>query len=258
VPELFVRDGRLATPWGDVVLTRDGRNWIVDLYAAPKDVCKAIYLGANTISGVVRIAASASARDETSIPVTAEQADLACSNMESDIVRIIAAEARAVDRSPLPVPTDQLLAQLAEFIGALEKAPAGAEGRTTLSALRQLGVAIPGGFVRSGELAWPWGEATLTRSGREWILDLHSAPKEVCKAIQLGANGIPAIGRIATSYQAKNEEVIPVTAERAETACSNRESDVTRIITTDTSITRVARDKLAAAWKRLKRTLGQN
>jgi hypothetical protein len=258
VPELFVRDGRLATPWGDVALTRDGRNWVVDLYAVPKDVCKAIYLGANTVSGVVRIAASASARDETNIPVTAEQADLACSNMESDIVRIIAAEARAVDRSPLPVPTDQLLAQLAEFIGALEKAPAGAERRMTLPALRQLGVAVPGGFVRNGELAWPWGEATLTRSGREWILDLHSAPREVCKAIQLGANGIPAIGRIATSYQAKDEAVIPVTAERAEIACSNRESDVIRIITTDTSITRLARDKLAAAWKRLKTTLGQN
>ena len=130
VPEPFVRDGRLATLWGDVVLTRDGQNWVVDLYSAPKDVCKAIYLAANTIPGVVRIAASALARDETNIPVTAEQADLACSNTESDIVRIIAAEARApVDRSPLPVPIDQLLAQLAEFIGALEKAPAGAEGR---------------------------------------------------------------------------------------------------------------------------------
>jgi hypothetical protein len=259
VPEPLVRDGRLATLWGDVVLTRDGQNWVVDLYAAPKDVCKALYLGANTISGVVRVAASASARDETNIPVTAEQADLACSNTESDIVRIIAAKARApVDRSPLPVPTDQLLAQLAEFIGGLGNAPASADGRMTLPALRQLGVAVPGGFVRDGELAWPWGETTITRSGREWVLDLHSAPKELCKAIQLGANGIPVIGRIATSYQAKDEEVMPVTAERAETACSNRESGVIRIITRDTSISRLALDKLAAAWRRLKRTLGEN
>ena len=94
VPEPFVRDGRLATLWGDVVLTRNGRTWVVDLYSVPKDVCKAIYLGANTIPGVVRIAASVFARDETNIPVTAEQADLACSNMELDIVRIIAAEER--------------------------------------------------------------------------------------------------------------------------------------------------------------------
>jgi len=259
VPEPLVRDGRLATPWGDVVLTRNGRTWVVDLYSAPKNVCKAIYLGANTISGVVRIAASASARDEVNIPVTAEQADLACSNTESDIVRIIAAEARApVNRSPLSAPTDQLLAQLAEFIGGLEKAPASAQGQMTLQALRQLGVAVPGGFVRNGELAWPWGEAALTRNGREWVLDLHSAPKEVCKAIQLGANGIPAIGRIATSYQASDELVIPVTAERAEAACSDRGSGVIRIITADTSITRLARDKLAAAWRRLKRTLGEN
>lgn len=259
VPESFVRDGRLATLWGDVVLTHVGRNWVVDLYSAPKDVCKAIYLGANTIPGVARIAASALARDETNIPVTAEQADLACSNTESDIVRIIAAEARAsVDHSPLPVPIDQLLAQLAEFIGGLEKAPAGAQGQMTVQALRRLGVAVPDGFVRNGELAWPWGEANLTRSGREWVLDLHSAPKEVCKAIQLGANGFPAIGRIATSYQASDEVVIPVTAERAEAACSNSESGVIRIVTADTSITRLARDKLAAAWRRLKRTFGEN
>lgn len=100
VPAPFVRDGRLATLWGDVVLTRSGQTWVVDLYSVPKDVCKAIYLGANTIPGVVRIAASAFARDETNIPVTAEQADLACSNLESDIVRIIAAEERSPgDRS---------------------------------------------------------------------------------------------------------------------------------------------------------------
>lgn len=128
----------------------------------------------------------------------------------------------------------------------------------TLQALRQLGVAVPGGFVRNGELAWPWGEAALTRNGREWVLDLHSAPKELCKAIQLGANGIPRIGRIATSYQSKDELVIPVTAERAEAACSDRGSGVIRISTADTSITRLARDKLAAAWRRLKRTLGEN
>jgi hypothetical protein len=259
VPELFVRDGRLATLWGDVVLTRDGRTWVVDLYSAPKDVCKAIYLGANTIPGVVRIAASASARDETNLPVTAEQADVACSNTESDIVRIIAAEARApVDRSPLPVPTDRLLAQLAEFIGGLDKAAASDQGRMTLQALRQLGVAVPDGFVRNGELAWPWGEAALTRSGGEWVLDLHSAPKDVCTAIQLGANEIPKIGRIATSYRAEDEAVIPVTAERAEAACSDRESGVIRIITADTSITRLALDKLAAAWRRLMRRHGEN
>jgi hypothetical protein len=259
VPAGFARNGELAWPWGEATLTRSGREWILDLYSAPKDVCKAIYLGANTIPGVARIAASAFARDETNIPVTAVQADLACSNTESDIVRIIAAEARApVDRSPLPVPVDQLLAQLAAFIGGLEKAPASAEGRKTLPALRQLGVAVPAGFARNGELAWPWGEATLTRSGREWILDLYSAPKEVCKAIQLAANGIPAIGRIATSHSAKDELVMPVTAERAEAACSNRESDIIRIITTDTSITGLARDKLAAVWRRLKRTFGDN
>jgi len=187
------------------------------------------------------------------------QADLACSNAESDIVRIIATDARApVDRSPPPIPIDQLRAQLAEFIGALEKAPAGAEGRITLPSLRQLGVAVPAGFTRNDELAWPWGEATLARSGREWILDLYSAPKEVCRAIQLAANRIPAIGRIATSHSAKDELVIPVTAERAEAACSNKESGVIRIITTDTSITRLALDKLAAAWRRLKRTLRDN
>lgn len=95
VPELFVRHGRLATLWGDVVLTRVGPTWVVDLYSAPKDVCKAFYLGANNIPGVVRIAASALARDETNIPVTAEQADLACSNTESDLVRIIASKAGA-------------------------------------------------------------------------------------------------------------------------------------------------------------------
>jgi hypothetical protein len=259
VPGPLVRDSRLATAWGDVVLARDGRTWVLDLYSVPKDVCTAIYLAANTIPGVVRIATSAFARDETNIPVTAEQADLACSNTESDIIRIIAAEARAaIDRVPLPVPTDQLLAQLAELIGGLEKAPAGAQGQMTLQALRQLGIAVPSGFVRNGELAWPWGEAALTRSGREWVLDLHSAPTEVCKAVQLGANGIPAIGRIATSYQAKDEVMIPVTAERAEAACSNRGSGVIRIITADTSITGLALDKLAAAWRRLKRTLGEN
>jgi hypothetical protein len=107
-------------------------------------------------------------------------------------------------------------------------------------------------------VVWPWGEATLTRSGREWVLDLHSVPREVCNAIQLGANGIPAIGRIATSYQASDELVIPVTAERAEAACSNMESGVIRIITADTSLTRLARDKLAAGWRRLKRTFGEN
>jgi hypothetical protein len=259
VPAGFAKNGELAWPWGEATLTRSGREWILDLHSAPKEVCKAIYLGANTIPGVARIAASAFARDETNIPVTAEQADLACSNTESDIVRIIAVEARApVDRAPLPDPTDQLLAQLAEFIGGLEKAPASAQGRMTLPALRQLGVAVPAGFAKDGELAWPWGEATLTRSGREWILDLHSAPKEVCKAIQLGANRIPAIGRIATSHSAKDEVVVPVTAERAEAACSNRESGVIRIITADTSITGLARDKLAAAWRRLKRTFGEN
>ena len=259
VPGPLVRDGRLATAWGDVVLARDGRTWVLDLYSVPKDVCTAIYLAANTIPGVVRIATSAFARDETNIPVTAEQADHACSNTESDIVRIIAAEASApVDRSLLPAPIDQLLAQLAEFIGGLEKAPASAQGQMTLQVLRQLGVAVPGGFVRNGELAWPWGEAALTRSGREWVLDLHSAPTEVCKAIQLGASGIQGIGRIATSYQAKDEVMIPVAAERAEAACSNRESGVIRIITADTSITRLALDKLAAAWRRLKRTFGEN
>jgi hypothetical protein len=158
----------------------------------------------------------------------------------------------------LPAPIDQLPAQLAEFIGALEKAPAGAQGRMTLPALQELGVAVPNGFATNGELAWPWGEATLTRSAREWILDLHSAPKEVCKAIQLAANRIPAVGRVATSHSAKDEVAIPVTAERAETACSNRESGVIRIITTDTSVARRARDKLAAVWRRLKRTFGEN
>ena len=259
VPGEFAKNGELTWPWGEATLTRSGREWILDLYSAPREVCKAIHLGANTIPGVARIAASAFARDETNIPVTAVQADLACSNAESDIVRIIATDARApVDRSPPPIPIDQLRAQLAEFIGALEKAPAGAEGRITLPALRQLGVAVPAGFTRNDELAWPWGEATLARSGREWILDLYSAPKEVCRAIQLAANQIPAIGRIATSHSAKDELVIPVSAERAEAACSNKESGVIRIITTDTSITRLALDKLAAAWRRLKRTLRDN
>jgi hypothetical protein len=157
----------------------------------------------------------------------------------------------------LPVPIDQLVAQLAEFIGGLEKGSRRRPGKDNAAGAAQTR-RCRSRWVRHGELAWPWGEATLARSGREWILDLHSAPTEVCKAIQLGASGVPAIGRIATSYQAQDEAVIPVTAERAEAACSNGESGVIRIITADTPITRLARDKLAAAWRRLKRTLGEN
>jgi predicted secreted protein len=239
VPRLLVREQQLATAWGDIALARHGRSWMIDLYSAPRDVCKAVHLRADKIPGVVRIAASAAARDEASVPVTAERAELACSNPDSDIIRIITGDAPGRGGSSAPPPTiDRLLTQLTEFIGSLDKVSEYPEGRVTLQVLRKLGVAVPSIFVRDQQLAWPWGEVTLTRSGREWVLDLHSAPEAVCKAIQLGANGIPGIGRIATSSFAKDEATIPVTAEHADAACANPKSDALRIIMTDTPVSR--------------------
>jgi predicted secreted protein len=40
-------------------------------------------------SGIVRIATSSLAKNEATVPVTAEQADAACSNTNSDVIRII-------------------------------------------------------------------------------------------------------------------------------------------------------------------------
>jgi hypothetical protein len=115
---------------------------------------------------VARIAASAFARDETNIPVTAVQPTSRVRTRN----RTSSGSSRpthARNRRPFPPPFqyDQLRAQLAEFIGALEKAPAGAEGRITLPALRQLGVAVRRGSPGMMNWTWPWGEATLARSG---------------------------------------------------------------------------------------------
>ena len=154
--------------------------------------------------------------------------------------------------------TDQLLSQLAELIDGLDDVSENIQGPVTLQALRKSGVSVPEIFVRNQQLAWPWGELTLTRNGHEWIIDLHSAPTNLCKPIQLGANRIPGIVRIATSGLAKDEAKIPVTAEHADAACSNTSSDIIRIIATDKSITRLALEKLAAAWRRLGRVFAGN
>ena len=257
VPEMFVRDGQLAWPWGPATLTRDGSGWTVDLYSAPRDVCEAVQLAAIEFPGAARIATTALAKDEASIPVTSEHAKVTCSKAESGLIRIITADAPAGGAPSVPLAAiDPLLAQLAEFIGGLGKTSGNAQGQVTLQALRKLGVAVPASFVRDQQLAWRWGEVTLTRGERRWVLDLHSAPEAVCRALHLAANGIQGIARIATSSLAKDEVTIPVTAEHADAACANRKTDVIRIIATDRpSTARLALDKLAAAWRRLERAV---
>jgi hypothetical protein len=230
VPEMFVRDRRLAWPWGEAGLTRNGQEWVLDLHSAPRNVCEAVQLAVNEIPGVARVATTGLAKDEAPIPVTTEHAKATCSRAEADVIRIITADARAGATSVPPPLTDQLLEQLAAFIGGLSKVSENTQRQVNLQALREFGVAVPGIFVRNQKLAWPWGEVALMRSGREWILDLHSAPKDVCKAVQLAASGIPGVARVATSGLAKDEKSIPVTAEHVEASCAN--SDVIRIITT--------------------------
>ncbi|WP_065751964.1 sulfatase-like hydrolase/transferase [Bradyrhizobium paxllaeri] len=255
VPGLFVREQQLATPWGEVVLTRDGRRWLIDLYSVPREMCKAIHLHADKVPGVIRIAASGAARDETDIPVTAEGAEFACSNPDSEMIRIIASDAPARGAASAPPPaTGRLLAQLAELIDGLDKVTENSQGQVTLEALRKLGVAVPAIFIRDRQLAWPWGEAAVTRGKREWILDLHSAPADVCRAIHLGADEIPGAARIATSGFANDEATIPVTAAQADAACSSIKSNV-RLIVNDKSIANLARETVAAPWRRLKRAV---
>jgi hypothetical protein len=53
-----MRERQLASPWGDIVLQHHDHRWVIDLFSAPKDVCKAIHLRADKIRGIARIAAT--------------------------------------------------------------------------------------------------------------------------------------------------------------------------------------------------------
>ncbi|MBR0754876.1 sulfatase-like hydrolase/transferase [Bradyrhizobium jicamae] len=229
MPAAFQSGGEFAWRWGDVDIIRDGHKWVVDLYSAPKDVCEAIEIGAGQFPAVARIAASGRAADETRVPVSAEQARAACSNTESDVVRLI-----TVDTPARRLPsTTEVLERLGLFVDHLARVQGSSPGRVPLATLRGLGVAVPDMFVTDDRLAWPWGNVTVQQDGAHWILDLSGVPKQLCRDIQLGAGQIRGIARIAASDLAKDEASVPVTPEHAEATCGSSTSDMIRIITTD-------------------------
>lgn len=91
VPEGLLREERLASPWGQVAITKVGNILTLDFYEIPVDACSSLLTGASRIPGVVRVAATGSLADEQRVPVSKEQADKEC-NRKQRLVRIVISE----------------------------------------------------------------------------------------------------------------------------------------------------------------------
>jgi hypothetical protein len=78
VPSQFVRGQELASFWGDVILSRTGGYLTLDLSKTSPSICRALLTAASRVSGVVRVATTATQADERETPVTDEQATEAC------------------------------------------------------------------------------------------------------------------------------------------------------------------------------------
>lgn len=234
VPDLLIRGGELTGPWGDFAIQQDGSLWILDFYSGSENACATLLLGANQIAGVARLATSAASKDEMTVPVAPEHIKQACSNASEGLVRIIV-RPTVSNRPAGQVSSGEMVEALTQLVDGLQRSAISAGGRIELQKLREVGVAVPNVFSAEGRLSWPWGELGLQKDGRRWIIDLYSAPKAVCKAIILAANGIPAIAKVATTGLGKDETNTPITDEYAEQNCREPQVDVVRIITTDTS-----------------------
>jgi hypothetical protein len=78
VPSPFVRGQELASFWGDVILSRSGRYLTLDFSGTSPSMCAALLTAASRVSGVARVATTATRADERITPVTDDQATEAC------------------------------------------------------------------------------------------------------------------------------------------------------------------------------------
>jgi hypothetical protein len=78
VPLQLIRGERLVSFWGEVAINKYGKSFTLDLFRTRHSVCRILLVGASRISGVVRVATSATLADEVSAPVTEEYAAQAC------------------------------------------------------------------------------------------------------------------------------------------------------------------------------------
>jgi len=236
VPDTLTSLGELVGPWGDLVVSEDESEWILDLYSTPENECVPLLLGVNQIEGVTRLATSAASTDETKAPLAPEQIKRACANAASGLVRIIVANRPDANKQlQRQVSPGEVVAALSQFVGALKQSPVEAGGQVDLQALQQAGVAVPDALVADGRLSLPWGGVGVLKDGKRWVIDLYSAPKAVCTAVLLGAGDLPTIAKVATTASSKDETNTPVGADYAEQNCRHPHVDLIRIITTDDS-----------------------
>jgi hypothetical protein len=88
VPSPFVRGGRLASFWGEATLSKAGTRLTLDLFGPRRSVCRNLLAGFSRISGVARVATTATLADEQIAPVTDEQAAKACAPL-TGFVRLV-------------------------------------------------------------------------------------------------------------------------------------------------------------------------
>jgi hypothetical protein len=88
VPSLFVRREQLASFWGGAMLNKYGNDLTLDLFGPRRSVCRILLAGASRISGVARVATTATLADERNSPVTDEQAAQAC-GQHLGLIRLI-------------------------------------------------------------------------------------------------------------------------------------------------------------------------
>ena len=88
VPSPFVRGRRLASFWGEATLSKAGKRLTLDLFGPRRSVCRNLLAGFSRISGVARVATTATLADEQIAPVTDEQAAKACAPL-TGFVRLV-------------------------------------------------------------------------------------------------------------------------------------------------------------------------
>ncbi len=78
VPEAFVRNDEFSSPWGSSEIRKEGDYLIWDFYEITPDGCTELLANGSELPGVIRVASSARAADEKTVPVSWDYAAQQC------------------------------------------------------------------------------------------------------------------------------------------------------------------------------------
>jgi hypothetical protein len=127
----------------------------------------------------------------------------------------------------------EMLEALPALIGNIRRAgDALPNGVVDLVILRRAGVEVPSPFVRGDRFASFWGEANLSKQGKDLTLDLFRTRHSVCRVLLAGASRISGVVRVATTATMADERNSPVTDEQAAQDCAQHPGLIRLILNT--------------------------